>query len=152
MSNIVTSAMNASILDSTGTAIGGAQNNTGSTLSFTRTLAPGNYFLKITSTTPTNTNYQTPYQFAITSTLATTDNLIADFKFYPNPVKDMLHLENMTFTKASVYSVSGQLIDEVEFDTATTNNSLNMGSYANGIYLIKLENGAEQQTIKVIKE
>lgn len=152
MSNIVTSAMNASILDSTGAVIGGAQNNTGSTLSFTRTLAPGSYFLKITSTIPANTNYQTPYQFAITSTLATADNLIADFKFYPNPVKDMLHLENMTFTKASVYSVSGQLIDEVEFDTATTNNTLNMGSYANGIYLIKLENGAEQQTIKVIKE
>lgn len=152
MSNIVTSVMNASILDSTGTVIGGAQNNIGSTLSFTRTLAPGSYFLKITSTTPANTNYQTPYQFAITSTLTTADNLIADFKFYPNPVKDMLHLENMTFTKASVYSVSGQLIDEVEFDTATTNNTLNMGSYANGIYLIKLENDAGQQTIKVIKQ
>ncbi|KGO90856.1 T9SS type A sorting domain-containing protein [Flavobacterium suncheonense] len=152
MSSIVTSSMNASILNSSGTAIGSAQNNTGSTLSFTRTLEPGNYFLKITSTNPTNTNYQTPYQFSITSTLSAADNLIADFRFYPNPVKDILHLDNLTITKASVYSIVGQLIDEMEFTATTTSNTIDMSGYANGIYLIKLQNGNREQTVKVIKE
>ena len=151
VSSIVTSSMNGTILNSAGTAVGASQNNSGNTLSFTRTLTPGDYFLRLTSTSPTNTNYQTPYQFNITTTLSTGDNSFASFTYYPNPVKDILHLDNITLTKASIYSVLGQLIDTKTFEN-TTSNTLDLANLESGIYLIVLENDLEQKTIKVVKE
>lgn len=151
VTSIVTSSMNGTILNSAGTAVGTPQNNSGNTLSFTRTLTPGDYFLRLTSTSPTNTNYQTPYQFNITTTLSTGDNSFASFEYYPNPVKDVLHLDNISLTKASIYSVLGQLIDTKTFENATS-NTLDLSSIESGIYLIVLENDLEQKTIKVIKE
>ena len=151
VSSIVTSLINGTILNSAGTAVGASQNNSGNTLSFTRTLTPGDYFLRLTSTSPTNTNYQTPYQFNITTTLSADDNSFASFTYYPNPVKDILHLDNITLTKASIYSVLGQLIDTKTFENSTS-NTLDLASLESGIYLIVLENDLEQKTIKVIKE
>lgn len=151
VSSIVTSSMNGTILNSAGTAVGAAQNNSGNTLSFTRVLTPGDYFLKLTSTNPTNTNYQTPYQFNITTTLSTDDTSFESFVFYPNPVKDILHLDNISLSKASVYSILGQLIEAKSFEN-TTSNALDLSSLESGIYLIVLENDSQQKTIKVIKE
>ncbi|ESU25375.1 internalin, predicted acetyltransferases and hydrolase [Flavobacterium saliperosum S13] len=152
ITSIVTSAMNATILDSTGTAVGAAQNNSGASLNFTRSLTPGSYFLKVTSTSPTNTNYQTPYNFIITSTLATPENSLSAMTFYPNPVKEVLHLDNVSISKASVYSVLGQQLDMKSFDSSLTSNTIDMSGYSKGVYLIVLENEGQQQTIKVIKE
>ena len=151
VSSIVTSSMNGTILNSAGTAVGASQNNSGNTLSFTRTLTPGDYFLRLTSTSPTNTNYQTPYQFNITTTLSTGDNSFASFTYYPNPVKDILHLDNISLTKASIYSLLGQLIETKSFENSTS-NTLDLTNLESGIYLIVLENDLEQKTIKVIKE
>ncbi|UGS22105.1 T9SS type A sorting domain-containing protein [Flavobacterium cyclinae] len=151
VSSIVTSTMNGSILDATGTAIGANQNNSGNTLSFTRTLTPGDYFLKLTSTSPTNTNYQTPYQFNITTTLSADDTSFETFVYYPNPVKDILYLNHIQLTKASVYSVLGQLIDTKSFEKSST-NTLDFSNLESGIYLVVLENDSQQKTIKVIKE
>ena len=151
VSSIVTSSMNGTILNSAGTAVGASQNNSGNTLIFTRTLTPGDYFLRLTSTSPTNTNYQTPYQFNITTTLSTGDNSFASFTYYPNPVKDILHLDNISLTKASIYSLLGQLIETKSFENSTS-NTLDLTNLESGIYLIVLENDLEQKTIKVIKE
>ena len=151
VTSIVTSSMNGTILNSAGTAVGASQNNSGNTLSFTRTLTPGDYFLRLTSTSPTSTNYQTPYQFNITTTLSTGDNSFASFTYYPNPVKDILHLDNISLTKASIYSLLGQLIETKSFENSTS-NTLDLTNLESGIYLIVLENDLEQKTIKVIKE
>lgn len=151
ISSIVTSSMNGTILNSAGTAVGAAQNNSGNTLSFTRVLTPGDYFLKLTSTNPTNTNYQTPYQFNITTTLSTDDTSFESFVFYPNPVEDILYLDNIVLSKASIYSVLGQLIETKSFENATS-NTLDLSSLESGIYLIVLENDSQQKTIKVVKE
>lgn len=151
VSSIVTSSMNGTILNSAGTAIGVVQNNSGNTLSFTRVLSPGDYFLKLTSTSPTNTNYQTPYQFNITTTLSADDTSFESFVFHPNPVKDILHLDNISLTKANIYSILGQLIDSKSFENSTS-NTLDLSSLESGIYLIVLENDSQQKTIKVVKE
>ncbi|UGS22667.1 T9SS type A sorting domain-containing protein [Flavobacterium channae] len=151
VSSIVTSSMNGTILNAAGVAVGASQNNSGNTLSFTRVLAPGDYFLKLTSTNPTNTNYQTPYQFNITTTLSVDDTDLESFVFYPNPVKDILHLDNLSITKASIYSILGQLIETKTFEN-TTSNILDVSNLESGIYLIELENDSQQKTIKIIKE
>lgn len=150
ITSITTSVINASILDNSGNLIDSAVTNTGNTLSFVRTLTPGDYFLKIVSTTPTNTNYQTPYNFVINTTLGTSENEINKVSFYPNPVKDILYLENITASKATIYSLLGQQLEVKYIKTASS--SIDMSKYAKGIYLITLENENQTQTIKVIKE
>lgn len=159
ISNIATTSMNATILDNSGTAVGAVQNNSGATLNFTRTLTPGDYFLKVVSSIPnpnsgsSNSTFVTPqYQFTITSTLSASENLIADFKFYPNPVKDVLYLDNISLSKATIYSVLGQQLDIKTFESSITSNTIDMSGYSKGIYMIVLENEGQQQTIKVIKE
>lgn len=151
INDIVTATMNATILNADGSTLGNPQNNSGNTLSFTRLLAAGDYFLKITSTTPTNTNYQTPYKFNIATTLNTQSNVFNEFTFYPNPVTDILHLDNIVLTKVSVYSVLGQLIEEKTFHNATS-NSVDLSSLEKGIYLLVLENESQQKTIKIVKQ
>ncbi|MCW1148514.1 alpha/beta fold hydrolase [Flavobacterium lacisediminis] len=151
VSSIVTSSMNGTILNSAGTAVGASQNNSGATISFARALTPGDYYLKITSTNPTSTNYTTPYQFNITTTLSTNDNSFGSFTYYPNPVKDILHLDNIALSKATIYSVIGQLIDTKTFENEST-STLDLSNLESGIYLIVLENDSQQKTIKVVKE
>lgn len=150
ITSINTSVMNASVLDSSGNLINTTVTNSGTSLSFVRTLAPGNYFLKIVSTTPTNTNYQTPYNFVINTTLGSSDNNVNKVTFYPNPVKDILYLENIPASKATIYSLIGQQLEV--FNISTTTSSIDMTKFAKGIYLITLENENPMQTIKVIKE
>lgn len=150
ITSITTSAMNASILDNSGTLIDTAVTNSGNTLSFVRTLTPGDYFLKIVSTTPTNTNYQTPYNFVINTALGITKNIINKVNFYPNPVKDILYIDNIAASKATIYSFLGQQLEVKNIDTSSS--TIDMSKYAKGIYLITLENENQTQTIKVIKE
>lgn len=150
ITSITTTNMNASILDSAGNLIDTTVTNTGNTLSFIRTLAPGDYFLKIVSITPTNTNYQTPYNFVINTVLGVADNEINKVTFYPNPVKGVLYLDNISASKATIYSVLGQQLEVKDFNSTAT--SIDMSKYAKGIYLITLENQNQAQTIKVIKE
>lgn len=152
ISTIATSAMNATILNSSGSAVSTTQNNSGTNLNFTVGLTPGNYFLKITSASPTATNYQAPYNFIITSTLNTLNSEINELKFYPNPVKDILKLQNVPISNAVVYSALGQMLDTFEFDSSNTTQTIDLSAYPKGIYLITLENGKEQQTITVAKE
>lgn len=150
IASINTSVMNASILDSSGNIVGTLVANSGSTISFVRTLTPGDYFLKIVSTTPTNTNYQTPYNFVINTTLGTTDFDLDKVTFYPNPVKDILHLDTISVSKATVYSLLGQQLEVMEFNSAT--KEIDMTKYAKGIYLITLDSENSSNTIKVIKD
>ena len=149
ISNIATAAMNATILNADGSPLGITQSNTGNSLSFFRLLNAGDYFLKITSTSPTTNNYKTPYQFNITTTLSIENNALDAFTFYPNPVVDVLHLDNLLLSKASVYSVLGQLIASKTFEK-TTSNTLDLTNLEKGIYLIVLENDTQQKTIKIV--
>ena len=150
INDITTSSMNASILNSTGITIGTTQNNIGNIITFSQTLAPGNYFLKISSVNPTTSNYQIPYQFNLTTTLSNTSNEISNLNFYPNPVKNMLYFDNFSTTKASVYSITGQLLEIKNFNTAT--NQIDLQTLSKGIYLLVLENETEKKSIKIVKE
>ena len=152
ISSIATTSMNATILNNLGTPIGATQNNSGATLDFTRVLAPGDYFLKISSTNPTSTNYQTPYQFIINTTLSAQEIDFANFSYYPNPVKDKLMLTNINLSKLSIYNTMGQLIDVKKLDVLQNQNEVDLSTLSNGMYLVVLENETTQKTIQIIKD
>lgn len=152
VSNISTSQMEASILDESGILIGTIENNNGSSLIVNNVLSSGTYYLKLSSLSPTNSDYQTPYNFSITTTLSTNSFEDTGIVFYPNPVKDILNIENIHFTKMSLYTTLGQLLEIRVNTNASTKNKIDLSNYAKGIYFISLENDNETKTIKIIKE
>jgi hypothetical protein len=67
---------------------------------------------------------------------------------YPNPVKDILHIEakdNKDYYY-QIYNMSGQLVKEGKFDSKQTNVS----SLTSGIYLIRINNS--ENIVKIIKQ
>lgn len=70
---------------------------------------------------------------------------------YPNPVKDLLHLNNSSdLDKVTIYNMAGQVV--MSKDNILPLSTLDMGRFAEGIYLAELINGNSREMIKVIKE
>jgi pimeloyl-ACP methyl ester carboxylesterase len=154
ISNIVTSQINAEILDITGNLIGNTYSNSNSpVINFQQNLALGDYYLKISSLNPTNTNYTTPYQFAITtSVLGVNEFTNKNIQYYPNPTKDRIYLENQHFIKATVFSILGQELETINLKPSDAKQILDLSKYEKGNYMILLENEIEKKTIKIIRE
>lgn len=68
-------------------------------------------------------------------------------KVYPNPVKDILHLESTEkIEKTEVYSVDGKLLK-----TTSENNKVDFSQYGKGLYIIKMYTKSGVHTQKIIK-
>ena len=71
--------------------------------------------------------------------------------YYPNPVKDLLHLSfSNEISKVVVINLLGQKVKE--FQLNSTNTSLNLSELPTGTYLLKVISDNLTKTIKVIKE
>lgn len=152
ISSIVNNQMEASIIDQNETTIGNTHFNNGNSINFNTLLSPGNYYLKLSSTTPSNTDYLTPYIFSISTTLDTNSNLFSNFNYYPNPIIDNLALENISLSRVKIYNTVGQIIENINLDTNKTYNTINLSHLKSGIYLMILENENTEKTIKIIKQ
>ncbi|MES2812326.1 MAG: T9SS type A sorting domain-containing protein [Bacteroidota bacterium] len=84
------------------------------------------------------------------TSLSTNDyTLTNDFSIYPNPVKDILHIQSNDFTAVTavkIYDILGKLIQET---TATT---IPVSSLAKGLYIVKVNTEKGEMTKKFIKE
>ncbi|WP_027138736.1 T9SS type A sorting domain-containing protein [Gaetbulibacter saemankumensis] len=100
---------------------------------------------------PITTVFDT-FQASVTiGTLSSIDFEEGKFKFYPNPVKDVLHVQAPVVIKnVVVYNVVGQEVYNVSPNAMES--TINLASQARGVYLVKLvsENN-NTKTIKVIK-
>ncbi|MFY0482583.1 fibronectin type III domain-containing protein [Flavobacterium sp. PLA-1-15] len=85
------------------------------------------------------------------STLSTVGFNTDNFRYYPNPVKDVLNLSyDKNITKVAVYNVLGQ---EIMIKNIDANQSqLDMSSLASGTYLVKIMAEKAEKTVKVIKQ
>ncbi|WDF47942.1 M12 family metallo-peptidase [Chryseobacterium sp. KACC 21268] len=81
-------------------------------------------------------------------TLAVSDVNNVSFKYYPNPVKDILTITSSDKVNSiSIYNIAGQLLK-----TNNNSNTIDMSTLSTGIYLIKTNIGSEIQTFKVIRK
>ena len=102
--------------------------------------------------------YSAPYQYNLLVDDILIDVALEDkdftkntFKFYPNPVKDILHLSyDQNISTVVVYNLLGQLIMERNINSNST--SLDMSHLNSGTYLVKVTSDKITKTIKVIKE
>jgi len=75
----------------------------------------------------------------------------ANFKVYPNPVKDVLNLSYRTqISSVKVYNLVGQEI--VSKNLNVTQGQLDMSTLSTGTYIVKVNVDGLVKTIKVVKE
>ncbi|WP_136668127.1 alpha/beta fold hydrolase [Flavobacterium sp. H122] len=141
-----------SILDNTGTLVGTIQNSNNGAINFSRSLTAGTYFLKLTTNSPTAASYQNPYKFTINATLNNQSTAFESVNFYPNPVSNILTVENASFEKATITNLIGKKLKEINASDLQNTQSINMSDLSEGMYLITLEKENQLKTIKVIKE
>ena len=103
-------------------------------------------------TTTTNTPQfiiRNAADFSVTLVLATTQNEIAGLKVYPNPVSNgVLHIESNLNTERTVtlFDVLGKQV----LSTSTSNNTINVAALNSGVYIVKINEGGNTATRKVV--
>jgi para-nitrobenzyl esterase len=71
-----------------------------------------------------------------------------DFKIYPNPTQNIVHIDAKSGEfKVALYDFTGKNIFE-----STNAESIDFGNFAPGIYLIQLQQGEKISTFKVVKQ
>ena len=81
-------------------------------------------------------NMSEPYIFAFTTSIATpveTDKA-TEFAIYPNPAKDILQVKGLDVASVKIYSLTGQMLKEVQNSAV-----VNVSDMETGIYLIDVK-------------
>jgi hypothetical protein len=70
-------------------------------------------------------------------------------KIYPNPCSNVLNIETASSTKfmATVYDVAGRQVM-----APSHQNSIDVSTLSNGLYMLHLQSEEEQQTVGFIKQ
>ena len=118
----------------------------------------GNYTLTV-SHKGTLTGGNQPYALILTGTGITLSNeefVASDFNVWPNPVKDVL---NYSFESSSsddialtIFDVNGRVVylNNLKGNNNIISGSLDMSSFAKGVYFVRIKQGSAIKTLKVI--
>ncbi|CAD0003387.1 T9SS-dependent choice-of-anchor J family protein [Flavobacterium salmonis] len=83
--------------------------------------------------------------------LSVDKNITTDFKYYPNPVENILNIEsNSIISNLEVYDVNGQLLFENKYSDSKI--SVDFKRFSAGLYLIVLKSEEKKEIFKVIKK
>lgn len=85
--------------------------------------------------------------FNLSGILSSDTFVLENFNIYPNPTTDILNIElkeNLALEKVLIYNTTGQLVRE------TAEKTINIGSFAKGIYNVQVLTNQGKATKKVI--
>jgi len=92
------------------------------------------------------------WRASMNCTLSTQNNTYSNLSYYPNPVNNKLTISaTESISHIAIYNVAGQLLSETKIGNVTSYET-DMSAFATGIYLVKVSNGSNSATLKVIKE
>ena len=98
-------------------------------------------------------NFHPSMQGVITvqSVAAVIDNKIIDFKYYPNPVTDVLTITSADIiNKVTVYDMTGRIVMSNTADTPTV--KVYMNSFVAGTYIVSVNSQEASKNITVVKK
>ena len=79
-----------------------------------------------------------------------------NFSIYPNPTKDIIHIEfkNSRFTNKliEIYNSNGQVVLSKKPVSSDNNIMINMSELSQGIYILRVQNDEEFSIKQIIKE
>ena len=76
------------------------------------------------------------------------ENTLESVKVYPNPVRNMLNIDNLsTEANISIYNMAGQLVISEQAVSGT--NSIDLSSLSAGLYIVRMQDGNNVRTEKV---
>ena len=105
---------------------------------------------KSNTTPPNGTNDQFKIS-AYDASLTTDSNENSNFNYYPNPVKNILNLNNnQEITQISIFNFLGQEVLTKSLNA--TNANLDLSNLVKGVYLVKVLANQQIKTFRVIKE
>ena len=83
--------------------------------------------------------------------LDVSETSIEKIAVYPNPVRDMLHIDNANNVNVSIYAANGQLVKQI--NEVNGSMTVNMSEMSNGLYFVKIqnENATRVEKIQVIR-
>lgn len=85
------------------------------------------------------------------NTLSLNQDNLNELLFYPNPVKNDLHIKNNTIIdEIEINNIVGQKVFFVKVNQTET--TINFSTMSNGIYFIKIKEATNFRTIKIIKD
>jgi len=83
------------------------------------------------------------------STMDIDDQDFSKLSIYPNPVHgNFITVSTNETLQFKIYNIIGKLVSEGQ----TVNNNINVSMLSSGVYIVKLSNGKQQITKKIIKE
>lgn len=83
--------------------------------------------------------------------LGTSENVLEDFKFYPNPVKDELNLSAKTIIEeVNIYNLLGQVVFAAKMNSS--NKAINISSLSKGVYVMCVTSEGNTANYRILKE
>lgn len=87
----------------------------------------------------------------VSGSLSTPDFELADFNFYPNPVKHILTIKNKSAIEdLQIFAVSGQSVLFQKIDN--THAEIDLSNLSKGMYILKVKSDGKEKAMKFIKE
>jgi hypothetical protein len=84
-------------------------------------------------------------------TLSTSDFILPNFTFYPNPVKHILTINNTAaIDEIEIFSISGNVVLSKKINS--NHSEIDLSQVSSGLYLLKVKSDGKTKTIKFIKE
>ncbi len=126
-----------------GNLIPGANNN------FYVPVTTGNYTVELIN--GICSNLSTPFAYSV-SAIVMLD--LESLKIYPNPARNIVHIENSSHIKIDrviLYDVAGkQEVQLTSFDDTKTD--LDVSTISSGIYFLKIQSNNQEKTVKLVIE
>lgn len=80
---------------------------------------------------------------------------IGDVSIYPNPLVNILNFQGFTSNengKLNIYSLSGQMVKQVELEITSGKASIDLSTLPSGVYLIQSNSLDDNKSFKIVKE
>lgn len=155
ITNISLANLLANIVDINGNSYGVFNSNGANSISFSKTLPSGKYYLEIYGIA-TTTSYLNPYTFQLTNTTLSTNDfeLSVPLSVFPNPTTSKVFFDNSNynFENVSVVNSFGQEVSKIEFTSFLNNQEIDLSGLSAGVYILKFINDEMSKTTKIIKQ
>ncbi|WP_084466323.1 GEVED domain-containing protein [Kaistella palustris] len=119
---------------------------------FGSTFYPNPCFSAGTLAAGTNTGFGQAEDYTVTveEKLGVSAASKAKMMLYPNPVKDILHInsDGQAVTEVSFWSVDGKLVKSVKAEA----KNIDVDTLPKGVYIVKVKTAETEQSFKVIKD